>query len=96
MLQRECYRNYERQHPQPQEEQRNDEQRLPNVTTERYFKLKNVGLTVNRWERRWMELKRHKLERGHCDVPIDYPGVSLCMGLCELHLMDCKSCDVHF
>ena len=56
-------------------EQVEDGERIPSLSTERYLKLKNVGLTVNKWEKRLMELRRHKMETGHCDVAIDYPGV---------------------
>eukprot|EP00574_Skeletonema_japonicum_P006645 CAMPEP_0201713680 /NCGR_PEP_ID=MMETSP0593-20130828/430_1 /ASSEMBLY_ACC=CAM_ASM_000672 /TAXON_ID=267983 /ORGANISM="Skeletonema japonicum, Strain CCMP2506" /LENGTH=508 /DNA_ID=CAMNT_0048202857 /DNA_START=84 /DNA_END=1610 /DNA_ORIENTATION=- len=60
-------------------EQRNQyrayEQHLPNcLTQERYEKLKNVGITVNRWEKRLVELKAFRAEHGHCDVPIDHPS----------------------
>lgn len=52
---------------------------LPNnnnnpLTTERYDKLKNIGITINRWERRLTELKAYKIEHGHCDVPLDHPS----------------------
>jgi hypothetical protein len=70
-LQTECYRNYETSSTVHEGE------RMVNLSRERYLKLKNVGLTVNKWERRLMELRQHKLEMGHCDVPIDYPGVGL-------------------
>jgi len=61
------------------DEQRNQyrayEQKLPNtLTVERYEKLKNIGITINRWEKRLVELKAYRLEHGHCDVPIDHPS----------------------
>mmetsp|Transcript_14493 Transcript_14493/g.23723 ORF Transcript_14493/g.23723 Transcript_14493/m.23723 type:complete len:497 (-) Transcript_14493:67-1557(-) len=55
------YRAYERQEPTP-------------LTSERYEKLKNIGITINRWEKRLVELKAFRAEHGHCDVPIDHPS----------------------
>jgi hypothetical protein len=60
-------------------EQRNQyrayEKQLPTtLTVERYEKLKNIGITINRWEKRLVELKAYRLEHGHCDVPIDHPS----------------------
>jgi hypothetical protein len=74
VLQRECYRNYEALGGASLEQRG---ERVPSLSMERYLKLKNVGLTVNKWEKRLVELRKFKLERGHCDVPIDHPGVSL-------------------
>lgn len=82
VLQRECYRNYEALGGATSLlEQRGE--RVPGLSVERYLKLKNVGLTVNKWEKRLLELRQFKLERGHCDVPVDHPGVSfMCVCLC--------------
>lgn len=44
------------------------------MTAERYEKLKNIGITINRWEKRLVELKSYRAEFGHCDVPIDHPS----------------------
>lgn len=46
------------------------------ISTERYLKLKNIGLTSNKWEKRLVELREFREEHGHCDVPINYVGVS--------------------
>ena len=59
--QRNQYRAYEQQLPTP-------------LTAERYEKLKNIGITINRWEKRLVELKAYRAEHGHCDVPIDHPS----------------------
>ena len=68
--QRNHYRNYD-------EQQQVGESNLPSsnpLTPERYEKLKNIGITINRWEQRLSELKAYRLETGHCDVPIDHPS----------------------
>lgn len=80
-LQRECYKAYEEQSANLSaswvtEQQRQDKPHTKSLTTDRYLKLKNVGLTVNKWEKRLLELRQYKGEMGHCDVPIDHPGVS--------------------
>jgi hypothetical protein len=52
--------------------------RLPNhLTPERFDRLRYVGVAMNKWEMRLMELKRYYEERGNCEVPIQYPGVRL-------------------
>lgn len=38
--------------------------------------LRNAGVVMNKWEERLLELKQFHSEKGHCDVPLDYPGVS--------------------
>mmetsp|Transcript_11323 Transcript_11323/g.24134 ORF Transcript_11323/g.24134 Transcript_11323/m.24134 type:complete len:158 (+) Transcript_11323:574-1047(+) len=45
------------------------------LTPERFEKLRDVGLTINKWEKRLEELRAYKLAHGHCDVPIDHPGL---------------------
>ena len=75
-----CCREYEMQKKKDSSASNDSGQMLPRrhtiITTERYLKLKNVGLTFNRWEKRLLELRQFKEEMGHCDVPIDYAGVS--------------------
>ncbi|KAL7485424.1 hypothetical protein ACHAW6_011015 [Cyclotella cf. meneghiniana] len=36
--------------------------------------LRNAGVVMNKWEERLLELKQFHSEKGHCDVPLDYPG----------------------
>eukprot|EP00804_Cyclotella_cryptica_P001451 CCRYP_003693-RB/>CCRYP_003693-RB protein AED:0.07 eAED:0.07 QI:443/1/1/1/1/1/5/555/509 len=78
-LQRECYRAYEEQSAShaaswPTEQQGLEKLHGKSLTNDRYLKLKNVGLTVNKWEKRLLELRQYQAEVGHCDVPIDHPG----------------------
>eukprot|EP00956_Cyclotella_meneghiniana_P045586 scaffold375581_cov96-Cyclotella_meneghiniana.AAC.1 len=47
---------------------------LPMISKERYLRLKELGLMVNKWEKRLLELQQYKMEMGHVDVPIDHPG----------------------
>ncbi|KAL7544608.1 hypothetical protein ACHAWF_007986 [Thalassiosira exigua] len=47
------------------------------LSDERYEKLKALGLTANRWERRLEELRAHREEHGHCDVPLEHPGLGV-------------------
>ena len=53
-----------------------EEKMLPMISKERYLRLKELGLMVNKWEKRLLELQQYKMEMGHVDVPIDHPGVS--------------------
>jgi hypothetical protein len=46
------------------------------LTKERYESLKDVGLTMSKWDRRYLELKEFKRVNGHCDVGIEVAGVS--------------------
>jgi hypothetical protein len=75
-LQRASYKKYE---VEGDNDERDDESnRLPNhLTPERFDRLRNVGVAMNKWEMRLMELKRYYEERGDCEVPIQYPGVRL-------------------
>jgi len=62
--QRVHYDLYERQRPSP-------------LTGERYEQLRELGLTVNPWEGRLVELRAYRAQHGDCDVPIAYPGLGL-------------------
>jgi hypothetical protein len=46
------------------------------LTPMRYARLKNAGVAMNKWEKRLLELRQFYAEKGHCNVPIDYPEVS--------------------
>ena len=57
---------------------------LPNpITAERFNKLRNAGVAMNKWEARLMELRRYYEENGDCDVPINYPDVSITAVECK-------------
>jgi hypothetical protein len=81
-LQRGPYLKYESKHKlldEGDDDESDDENKdvLPNpIDEERYERLRNTGVAMNKWEKRLMELKRYYEERGNCDVPIDYPKVS--------------------
>ena len=62
--QRVHYNLYKRQRPSP-------------LTGERYEQLRELGLTVNKWEGRLDELRAYRAQHGDCDVPIAYPGLGL-------------------
>ena len=77
-IQKECCKNYELKLQQQQQQYATDmeEKMLPMISKERYLRLKELGLMVNKWEKRLLELQQYKMEMGHVDVPIDHPGVS--------------------
>lgn len=85
-LQRTPYKKYEELHKLESEAADDDDLQessncVPNhLTPERFGKLRNAGVAMNKWEMRLMELKKYHEERGNCDVPIEYPGVRfLCL-----------------
>jgi hypothetical protein len=84
-LQRASYQKYEELHKLDSKTvdeddfvQEDDSSNMPpnHLTAERYDRLRNVGVAMNKWELRLLELKRYYEERGDCDVPIQHPGVS--------------------
>lgn len=84
-LQRASYQKYEELHKldlktvdEDDLVQEDDSSNMPpnHLTAERYDRLRNVGVAMNKWELRLLELKRYYEERGDCDVPIQHPGVS--------------------
>ena len=76
-LQRAPYINYEEGQNTIQNEDKDIEGKLPNhVTPERFERLKNLGVAMNKWEQRLLELKEYYGTNGHCDVPVDHAGVS--------------------
>lgn len=96
-LQRDCYRGYEE--GQSASHSLGDQaskdplgirpiektgEKRPCLSTERYLKLKNVGLTVNKWEKRLVELRQFKADVGHCECAVQYIlwfGLTICTRL---------------
>ena len=47
------------------------------LTDARFDQLRGLGLTTNRWERRLEELREYRAQYGHCDVPLEHPGLGV-------------------
>lgn len=80
-LQRDPYIKYEEMHKldfdSDNGEKENDKSNLPNpLSKERFDKLRNAGVAMNKWEQRLDELKEYYEQKGDCEVPINHPGVS--------------------
>eukprot|EP00804_Cyclotella_cryptica_P012218 CCRYP_018213-RA/>CCRYP_018213-RA protein AED:0.35 eAED:0.35 QI:114/1/1/1/1/1/4/805/343 len=88
-LQRGPYRLYQEQtHEEKQETESSSKEEEPEkpivwekkpnplnaVRYNRLRNLRNAGVVMNKWEERLLELKQFQSEKGHCDVPMDYPG----------------------
>lgn len=88
-LQQTPYKKYEELHKLEVEGMDDDDfqessKTTPNhLTPERVGILRKAGVAMNKWEIRLRELKRYHKERGNCEVPIEYPGVSS-MDYCRL------------
>ena len=82
-MQKECCKNYELKLQQQQYATIMEEKMLPMISKERYLKLKELGLMVNKWEKRLLELQQYKMDMGHVDVPIDHSGVRCSIGDCS-------------
>ena len=81
-LQRDPYIKYEEMHKLDFNSDDNNEENgksnnLPNpLSKERFDKLRNAGVAMNKWEQRLNELRQYYEEKGDCDVPVNHPGVS--------------------
>ena len=47
------------------------------LPSDRFDRLRGLGLTANRWEQRLGELRAYREDHGHCDVPLDYPKLGV-------------------
>lgn len=77
-LQRAPYMNYEEGQNTAQNEEEDTGGKLPNhLTQKRFDRLKNMGVAMNKWEQRLLELREYYGTHGNCDVPVNHHGVSL-------------------